>query len=138
MAGFMKSDDLGKMLLRIGVGGILLFHGIFKLTHGVEWIRNPLAGMGLPGYLAYGAYVGEIIAPVLILLGYRTRIGALLVVIDMLMAVALVLRPQIFAVKELGGGWAIEIEAILILAALAIFFTGGGRFSLSRGKSVWD
>src|SRR5512146_2036707 len=118
MAGFMKSDDMGKLSLRMAAGGILLFHGIFKLTHGVDWIKGPLAAHGLPGFLAYGAYVGEILAPILIILGYRTRVAALVVVFDILMAIFLVLRQQIFAVKEMGGGWAIEIEAFLILASL--------------------
>ena len=138
MTGFMRSDDFGKMLLRLSVGGILLFHGVFKLSHGVEWIKGPLAGSGLPASLAYGAYVGEIIAPVLIILGYRTRIAALLVLVDMLMAVFLVLRQQIFAIKEMGGGWAVEIEAFFLLTSLAVFFMGGGKLSVTRGKSVWD
>ncbi len=138
MAGFMKSDDLGKLLLRLAVGGLLLFHGLFKLAHGVEWIRGPLAGVGLPGFLAYGAYVGEILAPILIILGYRTRIAALVVFIDLFMAVFLVLRHQVFVVREAGGGWAIEIEVFFMLASLTILFMGGGRFSLTRGKNVWD
>ena len=61
MSGFMKSDDFGKMLLRIAVGGILLFHGIFKISHGVEWIKGPLVGSGFPAFLAYGPYLGEIV-----------------------------------------------------------------------------
>ena len=77
-------------------------------------------------------------APILIILGYRTRVAALVVVFDILMAIFLVLRQQIFVVKEMGGGWAIEIEAFLILASLAIAFMGGGRFSLTRGKGTWD
>ena len=36
-----------------------------------------LAGMGLPGFLAYGAYVGEIVAPLLVLAGLFTRPAAL-------------------------------------------------------------
>jgi hypothetical protein len=62
-----RSDDAGKLVLRLAVAGIILFHGLFKLTHGVEWIRQPLGDLGLPGILAYGAYLGEVVAPVLIL-----------------------------------------------------------------------
>src|SRR5919204_3990489 len=68
-----RQDDIGKLLLRIALGGILLFHGVFKLTHGVEWIKQPLAALGLPGFLAYGTYLAEVVAPVLLILGYRTR-----------------------------------------------------------------
>jgi len=133
-----RSDDAGKLVLRLAVGGIILFHGLFKLTHGVEWIRQPLGDLGLPGMLAYGAYLGEIVAPVLILAGYWARLAALFVAFNMLMAIVLVLRQQVFAVKEMGGGWAIELEALLLLASLALFFTGAGRYGIGRGRTPLD
>lgn len=133
-----RSDDAGKLALRLAVGGIILFHGLFKLTHGVAWIRQPLGDLGLPGILAYGAYLGEIVAPVLILAGYWARLAALVVAFNMFMAIVLVLRGQVFAVKEMGGGWGIELEALLLLAALALFFTGAGRYSIARGRTPLD
>ena len=98
-------EDVGLFLLRLALGGILLFHGIFKLTHGVEWIKQPLGTLGLPGFLAYGTYVAEVVAPLLLMLGLWARIAALVVAFDMLMAIALVLRPRIFTINEMGGGW---------------------------------
>jgi len=133
-----RNDDLGKLLLRLGVGVIVLFHGAAKLSHGVEWMRGPLGEIGLPGVLAYGAYIGEVIAPLLIILGLRTRIAALLVAFDLFMAVVLVLRHEIFAIKPMGGGWAIELEALIFLASLALFFVGGGKYGISKAKSKWD
>lgn len=132
-----KSEDFGKLLIRIAVGGLLLFHGIFKLAHGVAWMSHPLGNLGLPGFIAYGSYVGEFIAPLLIILGFRTRLAALLVAFDMLMAFVLVLHPQIFVVNE-GGGWAVELEAFFFLASLALFFTGGGKYSVTRAQNRWD
>ncbi len=130
-------EDLGKLLLRLTLGGILLFHGIFKLTHGVQWIEQPLATFGLPGFLAYGTYVAEVLAPVLLLLGYKARLAALVIVTDMLMAIVLVLRPQVLSIKERGGGgWGIELEAMILLVGLTIFCLGSGRFRLGRGR--WD
>jgi len=72
-------EDVGLFLLRLALGGILLFHGIFKLTHGVEWIKEPLGALGLPGFLAYGTYVAEVVAPLLLMLGLWARIAALVV-----------------------------------------------------------
>lgn len=46
----------------------MLFHGIAKLLHGLEGIKGMLASKGLPAFFAYGAYVGEIIAPLLIII----------------------------------------------------------------------
>ncbi|HEV8150634.1 MAG TPA: DoxX family protein, partial [Gemmatimonadales bacterium] len=98
-------EDLGKLILRLALGGVVLFHGVFKLTHGVDWIKQPLAAHGLPGFLAYGAYLAEVLAPVLIVVGWKARLAALAIGFDMLMALYLVLRPQILAVKPQGGGW---------------------------------
>ena len=130
-------EDLGKLVLRIALGVILLFHGVFKLRHGVAWIEQPLAAVGLPGFLAYGTYVAEVLAPILLLLGYKARLAALVIVFDMLMAMVLVLRPALFTIKERGGGgWSVELEALILLSALAVFLLGSGRYRLGRG--VWD
>ena len=129
-------DDFGKLLLRLGLGGILLFHGVFKLTHGVEWIRSPLATFGLPDFLAYGVYLAEVVAPVLLFLGWKARLAALVIVFDMIMAMVLVLRPRLFTVNPMGGGWGIELEALILLVAGAVFFLGSGRYRIGRG--VWD
>jgi putative oxidoreductase len=133
-----KSEDLGKLILRIAVGLVLVFHGYAKIQSGVEWIKGPLAQLGLPGFLAYGAYLGEFVAPILVILGYRTRIAAPFMVFNMFMAILLAHRNQVFALKEAGGGWAIELDALILLGALAIFFLGGGKFGIKGGKSAWD
>ncbi len=137
MAAFFKSSDTGILIIRISVGVILLFHGIYKLLNGIGWMEVPLSQYGLPFYIAYGVYIAELIAPILIIIGFRTRIAALIVVFDMFMAVFLVLRGQVFAVKEAGGGWGIELEALFFFGALALFFTGGGKYAAST-KSIWD
>ncbi len=133
-----KSEDLGKLLLRISVGLVLVFHGYSKIFSGVEWMKGPLGQVGLPGFIAYGVYLGEIVGPVLVLIGYRARIGAALMVINMVMAIFLAHRNQIFTLREQGGGWAIELDALILLGALAVFFLGGGKFGVSRGKNAWD
>ena len=70
----------------------LLLHGVHKLHAGVGWIAGVLAEHHLPGFLAYGVFIGEVIAPVMVIIGYQTRIGAALIVGNML--VALVLGPR--------------------------------------------
>lgn len=129
-------EEVGRLALRLGLGGILFFHGVFKLTHGVEWIRQPLAGVGLPGFLAYGAYVAEVIAPLLVIVGWKARLAALVIAFDMMMAIVLVLRSQLLTIKGGGGGWAVELEVLIMLVALAVALLGSGRYRLGRG--VWD
>ena len=131
-----KSTDLGILILRLMLAGILLFHGIYKINHGVAWIKPLLAQFGLPGVLAYGTYVAEFAAPVLLILGFQVRLAALAIVIDMCMAIFLVLRHQIFALKqEPGGGWAIELQALLLFSALALVFLDSGSYRLGRKRN---
>ena len=55
----------------------------------------------------------------------------------MIMAVLLVFRDRLFTLKDAGGGWIIELEALFFACALALFFTGGGKYAVSA-KSTWD
>jgi putative oxidoreductase len=126
----MRSDDAGKLLLRIALAAVVLFHGVFKLRHGVAWIGEPLGSLGLPAWLAYGTYVAEVGAPILLLAGWQVPLAALAVACDMLMAIALVFRGQLTTVKDDGGGWAIELEVLILSMALALAFLGAGRYRI--------
>lgn len=130
------SIDLGRLVLRLAVAIIVLFHGIYKVTHGVAWMAGPLSAFGLPSFLAYGTYVAEIVAPVLLIVGYKVRLAALVIAFDLTMAIVLVMRGQLFAVKDGGGGWGVELEALIALSALAVFFLGSGRYALGNGRSA--
>lgn len=130
-------DDLGKLILRVTVAVLLGLHGVAKLKGGIGFISGLLAQNGLPSFLAYGAYIGEVVAPILLILGVLTRPAALIVIFNMLMAIFLARRNDAFALNR-GGGWAIELEVFFILAALAIFFFGAGRYSLAKRPGRWD
>jgi putative oxidoreductase len=132
----MAREDLGRLLLRVALGAVVLLHGIFKLRQGVAWMARPLGELGLPGFLAYGSYLAEVVAPVLVILGVLARPAALLIAFQMLMAVLLVLRGQVLALKPSGGGWAIELEFLIAAAALALALLGSGRYRL--GRTRWD
>lgn len=124
--------DAGLFVLRLGLATILLFHGIYKVTHGVAWIGGPLGAVGLPAYLAYGTYIAEIVAPLLLILGLWTRAAALVIAFDLFMAVFLVRRGDIGKIDPMGGGWAIELEALLFVAAVTLALTGGGRYGVGK------
>lgn len=124
-------DDWGKLLLRIMVGGLMLFHGVAKLQHGIEGIDSLLVEKGLPEMLKYGVYVGEIVAPALLLVGVLTRISALVLVFNMLVAVYLAHPGDVFQLTE-HGAYALEIHAFYILGALAVACLGPGRFGVMK------
>ena len=123
------------MLLRFGIGTLLLFHGIYKVTHGVMWLAGPLGKVGLPPYLAYGVYVGEIVAPALLILGLWTRFAALVIAFDMFMAIFLARRADVPKINPMSGGWAIELELLFLVGALSLALTGGGRYGLGGGSA---
>src|SRR5262245_42390633 len=115
----ITAEDYGKLLLRLAVGGLMLFHGIHKVRHGVDWMFPLLEARGLPTLMAYGSYFGELVAPLLILAGVLRRLSSLAVAGTMVMAVFLALSSQVFTLTE-HGGWAIELNTFFFLTALAI------------------
>lgn len=130
-------DDLGKLTLRLALGILLLLHGLAKLDGGVGGIGNMLAGYGLPAVLAYGVYLGEILAPILIILGIYTRLGGLMALINMLFAIGLAHMGQLFTLGR-SGGWALELQGMFLFAALAVILLGAGSHSLGGRNGRWN
>ena len=128
-------EDTGKLILRITLAGLILFHGIAKIIHGVGFIGSGLAQFHLPGFVAYGVYVGEVVAPLFILFGAWSRIASLVVVFNLVMAILLAAHRNVFVIQR-SGAWGIEAEAFFLLTALVIFFMGPGKYSLLRGKGM--
>lgn len=127
----LTHDDFGKLLLRLAVGGLMLFHGLHKLFGGVGFISGMLVEKGLPGFIAYGVLIGEVVAPVLIVLGILTRPAALVLAFTMIVAWLMVGTGKTFALDAVGA-WAIESLVYFFIGALGVAFMGAGRYSLAR------
>lgn len=133
----MDHPDGGKLVLRIGVGLVLFLHGLGKIETGIAGTVGMVEGAGLPGWLAYGAYIGEFVAPLLIIVGKWSRPAGLVIAFNMLMTVLVAHRDIAFARNDYGG-WQIELNALLMFGGIAVALLGAGRFSLSRGEGRWD
>ncbi|MFU0880363.1 DoxX family protein [Kluyvera cryocrescens] len=131
----LSHEDFGKLLLRLVVGGLMLFHGLHKLIGGVDGISAMLVAKGLPGFIAYGVLVGEVVAPILLILGVLTRPAALVLAFTMIVAWLMVGLGETVALEKTGA-WAIESLVYFFVAALAIAFIGAGKYSLG-GNSAW-
>ena len=125
----IRSDDTGKLVLRLALGILILLHGIAKLSSGVGFVSSMLASHGLPGALAYLVYIGEIVAPVLLIVGIYTRPAAWIVAINMIVAIALVHMKDLTVIGK-NGGWALELQGMFLFAAISVAFLGAGRFSV--------
>lgn len=120
-------EDYGKLLLRLTLGVLMLFHGVAKATTGIDGIVGMVSGTGLPGLLAYGVYVGEIVAPLMVIAGWYSRVGAAVIVVNMIIAVALAHASQLFDLVERTGGYALELQAFYLLTAATVVMVGPGR-----------
>lgn len=129
-------ENLGKLLLRVGVAGLMLPHGIHKLMNGIGGVKYMLGQAGMPQFLSYGVYVGEIVAPVLMILGLYSRVSALLVAFTMFIATAAAHAHELFAFTKYGG-LVIELNALYLFAALAVALIGPGKFRLGNQRGFW-
>lgn len=115
------------VLLRITLALLLLFHGWSKITGGIGGIEKMVASHGLPHWLAYAVYLGEVVAPLLLLIGVWVVPAALVVVVNMLVALVLVHSGHFLSIGN-SGGWALELQAFFLVTALVV------AMGYSKGK----
>jgi putative oxidoreductase len=123
--------DTGKLILRLALGVLILLHGVAKLSSGIDGITRMVASAGLPDWVAYGVYLGEVVAPLMVIAGWYSRIGAAVIAANMVFAVALAHRADIFQLNNTGG-WELELQGMYLFTALAIACLGPGRYSANR------
>lgn len=132
-----SSDDLGKLVLRSAVAILVLLHGVSKLIGGIDGITGMVTNAGLPAILAYGVYVGEVVAPVLVLIGLWTRAAAAVMVINMVVAIMLAHLPDLAQMNKMGG-WALELQGMFLFGAIAVALLGAGRYSVGGINGKWN
>lgn len=121
-----KNYDLGLLVLRVGVSALMLTHGFPKL---IQLIEGNTAVVGDPigvGSLVSSILViiSEVIAPVLILIGLKTRLAAIPAAITMAVAAFMVHGADPLAKKEMA--------LLYLIAFVAIALMGAGRFSIDK------
>lgn len=130
------NDNLAKLIVRVFCAGLLMMHGTNSLFHGIQHIKDMVRAAGLPEFIAYGNLVGEFFAPILMIIGFRARIAALIVAFNMFASILIAHRDIMFMRNDFGG-WMIELNVFYMMTALAVFFAGAGKYAVST-KSKWD
>lgn len=125
------NEDTGKLILRLMLGLLMLTHGFSKLTDGIDWMDDMLTASGLPVFFKYGVYVGELVAPALVIVGFYTRAGAWLIVVNMLFAIGLAHWDEVFAITG-NGTLAIEKQYLFMFSAIALALIGPGRYAVNQ------
>lgn len=130
---FLRSTDLGLLLLRIALGGLMLFHGMHKLIYGVGFIGDMLADIGLPSFIAYGSLLAELVASLMIICGIWTRLASVVFAGNMMVAILMAHASEMFSLSPMTGGLVIELPLLYLLGAAVLCLTGGGRFAVTKG-----
>ncbi|PAY16114.1 hypothetical protein CKO51_28335 [Rhodopirellula sp. SM50] len=122
-----KQISIGLLVLRVGIGCMMLVHGVQKLMGFSEMsgaFPDPIGiGSQLSLIMAIGAEVG---CSVLLLLGLGTRLTVVPLAFTMLVALFVVHAEDPWKVKELA--------AIYLLVYASLFLTGSGQFSIDH---IW-
>jgi len=130
--------DAGRFVLRVALGVLVLFHGIDKIVGGsYGFVTDVLAKTGMPPAFGFLVYIGEVLAPLLLIIGAWTRLAGVIVMINMIVAVVLAHAGQLFT-RAPTGGYALELQAMYLFAALAVALLGAGRYSLGGADGRWN
>ena len=110
-----NQEEMGRLILRLTVGVLMLFHGYSKIINpgSLDWIGGTLSAYQLPGILAYGVYVGEVLAPLMVIIGFRARLGGWLIVVNMIFALLLAHSGELLSLSEHGAP-AVELQLFLM------------------------
>ena len=125
-----QNSDIAKLLLRLSVGIMMLFHGVEKIVNGINGVKHLTVNAGLPEFFAYGVYIGEIVVPIFIILGLYARIASLFLALNMVMAIFLAYGNSLFALGKHGAP-VIELPLFYLILSVVIFLLGSGRYAVN-------
>jgi len=122
--------DIAKLLLRLSLGIMILFHGIEKIIHGISGVKYLTTNAGLPEFLAYGVYVGEVVVPIFIILGLYMRVATVVLALNMAMAIFLAYGNSLFELSKYGAP-VFELPFFYLIISVSIFLLGSGRYAVN-------
>ena len=123
------------ILIRLAVGAVFLTEGIQKFLFPDALGVGRFIKIGIPSPEIMAPFVGvvEIVGGVLLLAGFLTRLAAMPLIIDMLVAITTTKLP----ILQKSGFWAMAHEArvdyAMLLGCIFLLITGAGRWSLDAG-----
>ncbi len=129
-----RLQPLALLILRLGLGAIMIAHGWQKIAGHLHGTMGMLAHLGIPPWMAYLVAAAEFGGGILVVIGFLTRFAAASIVIDMLVAIF-----KVHIKNGLTGQGGFEFPMLCFAVAFALIFFGGGPISLdwlrgSRGQ----
>ncbi len=126
----IKKYEVGTLILRVMLGLSFFIHGLVKFQGGIENTVGWFESIGLPGFLAYGVAVVELVGGLLLIVGLGSRVVSALLGVLMIGAI---LKAKL-AGGFLGNGQGAGYELDLAFLAMAVFIAinGSKMFSLDQ------
>lgn len=123
-----KNQEIGALLLRLGLGITFFAHGLMKFQGGIDHIGMWFQSMGIPSFMAYVVACIEVAGGIAILLGLGTRFVAAFFVCIMIGAILFVkLSAGLTGNGKMPG---YEFELSLMLSSLYLVLNGSRFLSL--------
>ncbi len=137
-------------LIRLVVGGVFLSEGIQKFLYPAENGAGRFARIGIPAPDVMGPFVGvvEIVCGALILIGFLTRLAAIPLIINMIVALLSTKIPILlghgfwgFSLRNVPyyGFWGMLHEArtdlAMLFGSIFLLIVGGGLWSIDARLS---
>ncbi len=134
---FTTDNNLASLLLRVTLGGIVFIHGLDKIGPGFDYFMDFVTnGMGVPAILGWATVFIETVCCISLIVGFATRINALLL-FGLFVGIIIMVHARFGFQMNWAGqleagqeGYEYHLLVLAICAALAI--SGGGRLSIDR------
>lgn len=123
-----RLQPLALLVLRLGLGIIMVAHGYSKVFGGLHRHAELVASLGMPSWLGYVSAFTEFLGGILIIVGFLTRPAALAVCIDLSVAIAKVHWKN--GLLSSHGGY--ELPLALAVIAFALIFYGAGPIAVDH------
>jgi len=125
----LYQPDIAKLLMRVSLSILILFHGVHKLIYGIGGVKAMVVAHGLPAFFAYGVYMGELIAPIFIILGLYARVASAVLAFNMFIAIYLAYGFSFIISKYGGVAW--ETPLLFFIMSILVILLGSGRYAVN-------
>ncbi|MEH7386063.1 DoxX family protein [Bacillus sp. JJ1521] len=126
----LQKNEIGALILRVTLGVLFFIHGLVKFQGGIENIVGWFESINIPGFMAYGVALFEIIGGIALIIGFATRLVSVLSALLMVGAIIMAKLP----VGLLGNGQmaGYELDLAFLVIAVYLIINGSKAFSVSQ------
>jgi putative oxidoreductase len=126
----VNKHDFGGLVLRITLGIIFFVHGIVKFQSGIDNIAGWFSSIGLPGFMAYGVALLEVVGGIALIIGLGTKLFSVLFALLMVGAIVKVKLAAGFLGNGQMAGW--EFDLALLVMSIYLVLSEQQPLSVDR------